>query len=178
MPIRILTAVALLSAGLLSGAFGYGAVNLAPTFDAVPLETRLSFHAELMKMNSPVMQTAMALTALSALALALLHRGRERLLAAGATLLALASFLITRFGNVPINADIKKWAVSSAPADHAEILRRWDLYNDLRTLTAVAAFALLIALALRRRAARPADAGGGADAAAPPERTPGVPAHP
>ncbi|MHA4815523.1 anthrone oxygenase family protein [Streptomyces aculeolatus] len=172
MPIRILTAVALLSAGLLSGAFGYGAVNLAPTFDAVPLETRLSFHAELMKMNSPVMQSAMALTALGALALALLHRGRERLLAAGATLLALASFLITRLGNVPINADIKKWAVSSAPADHAEILRRWDLYNNLRTLTAVAAFALLIVLALRGRA------GGAADAAAPPERVaPGVPAH-
>jgi uncharacterized membrane protein len=127
-----------------------------------------------MKMNSPVMQTAMTLTALSALALALVHRGRERLLAAGAALLALASFLITRFGNVPINSDIKKWAVSSAPADHAEILRRWDLYNNLRTLTAVVAFALLITLALRRRAARPADA---ADAPAPPERTPGVPAH-
>lgn len=130
----MLTAVVLLSAGPLAGAFGYGAVNLGPTFDAVPLETRLSFHAELMKMNSPVMQTAMTLTALSALVLALLHRGRERLLAAGATLLALASFLFTRFGNVPINADIKRWAVPSAPADHAEILRRWDLYNNLRPL--------------------------------------------
>ncbi|MFD7263275.1 hypothetical protein [Streptomyces sp. NPDC059874] len=38
-----------------------------------------------------------------------------------------------------------------APA--AEILRRWELCNVLRTLTALAAFVLLIVLALRGTAA-------------------------
>ncbi|MFF0477623.1 anthrone oxygenase family protein [Streptomyces sp. NPDC004284] len=150
VPVRLAEGAALLSTGLLAGAFGYGAVNLAPTFHAVPLDMRLSFHAELMKMNGITMQTTMAASALSSLALAAMTRGTARRLAGGAGLLAVSSFLITRFGNVPINGRIKRWAVTSAPADHAEILRRWDLFNDLRTLAALCAFALLIALALRR----------------------------
>ncbi|MEU9158872.1 DUF1772 domain-containing protein [Streptomyces sp. NPDC048424] len=151
MRIRVLQALALLATGLLAGAFGYGAANLVPTFNAVPLDMRLSFHAELMKMNGITMQAAMAVSTLSSLALAALTRGRARLIAGTAGLLTLASFLITRLGNVPINGRIKQWALTSAPADHAEILRRWELFNNLRTLTAVTAFALLIALTLSGR---------------------------
>ncbi|RKT05549.1 uncharacterized protein DUF1772 [Streptomyces sp. 3211.6] len=147
--IRLVQGLALLATGLLAGAFGYGAANLVPTFNAVPLDMRLSFHAELMKMNGITMQTAMAASTLSSLALAALTRGRARLIAGSAGLLTLGSFLITRLGNVPINGRIKEWAVTSAPADHAEILRRWELFNNLRTLTALIAFALLIVLALR-----------------------------
>lgn len=51
---------------------------------------------------------------------------------------------------MPINGRIKEWALTSAPAGHAEILRRWELFNNLRTLTALSAFALLIVLALKR----------------------------
>ncbi|MDQ8704931.1 DUF1772 domain-containing protein [Streptomyces sp. LHD-70] len=155
MLIRPLLGLALLSTGTLAGAFGYGAANLVPTFDAVPLAMRLSFHAELMKMNGITMQAAMAVSALSALALAVLGRGTVRRIAAGAGLLALASFLITRLGNVPINGRIKEWAVSAAPADHAAILDRWEAFNYARTGTAFAAFLLLIVLALchRHRAA-------------------------
>ncbi|MET9957349.1 anthrone oxygenase family protein [Streptomyces sp. NPDC006339] len=151
MRIRLLQGLALLATGLLAGAFGYGAANLVPTFNAVPLDLRLTFHAELMKMNGITMQAAMGVSTLSSLTLAALTRGRARLLAATAGLLALASFLITRLGNVPINGRIKEWAVTSAPADHAEILRRWELFNNLRTLAALIAFALLIFLTLRQR---------------------------
>ncbi|HZF91494.1 DUF1772 domain-containing protein [Streptomyces sp.] len=147
---RWVKGIALTATGLLAGAFGYGAVNLAPTFWEVPMDMRLSFHAELMKMNSPVMQTAMVTSMLSSLALAFVTRGRERLLAGGATLLALASFLLTRFGNVPINGRIKEWAVSSPPADHVEILERWDMFNQLRTLSAVLALVLLVITAVGR----------------------------
>ncbi|MFE3824915.1 anthrone oxygenase family protein [Streptomyces sp. NPDC059092] len=140
--------IAVTATGLLTGAFAYGAVNLAPTFWEVPMETRLSFHAELMKMNSPVMLTAMGAAVASSLALTLQTRDRERLLATGATLLTGASFLITRFGNVPINARIKVWATTSAPADAIEILHRWDLFNRMRTGTALAAFVLLVITAV------------------------------
>lgn len=54
-------------------------------------------------------------------------------------------------GTVLVDGRIKQWAVSSPPADHAEILRRWDTFTPLRTTAAVLAFTLLIALALRRR---------------------------
>jgi uncharacterized membrane protein len=97
------------------------------------------------------MQAAMAASALSSLALAGLTHGRARLLAGTAALLALASFLITRFGNVPINGRIKQWAATSAPDDHAEILWRWDFYNNLRTLAALTAFMLLIIHTISKR---------------------------
>ncbi|MEV4501353.1 DUF1772 domain-containing protein [Streptomyces klenkii] len=151
-PVRtqLLLGTALLSTGLLAGAFGYGAANLVPTFNSVPIEMRLDFHTELMKMNGITMQTAMAVSALSTLALAALTRERARLLAATAGLLTVASFLITRFGNVPINGRIKQWAATAPPADHAEILHRWELFNDARTCTAIVAFAVLISVALRQ----------------------------
>ncbi|MFH9968779.1 anthrone oxygenase family protein [Streptomyces mirabilis] len=150
MRTRLLQGLSLLSTGLLAGAFGYGAANLVPTFNAVPLDMRLHFHAELMKMNGITMQGAMAVSALSTLALAALTRGRPRVLAAAAGFLTVASFLITRFGNVPINGRIKQWAATAPSADHASILHRWELFNDARTLTAVVAFALLTFLALRK----------------------------
>ncbi|MGW1769473.1 anthrone oxygenase family protein [Streptomyces sp. NPDC002073] len=150
MLVRLVKGLALLSTGALAGAFGYGAANLVPTFDAVPLEMRLSFHARLMEMNGITMQGAMGLSALSAATLAAMTRGTARWLAGGAGLLVLASFLITRFGNVPINGRIKEWAVTTAPVDHAEILDRWEAFNQARTGTAFAAFALLILLALRQ----------------------------
>ncbi|MGW4700039.1 DUF1772 domain-containing protein [Streptomyces sp. NPDC004285] len=155
MRVRLLLGLSLLSTGLLSGAFGYGAANLVPTFRSVPIEMRLDFHAELMKWNGITVQGAMVVSALSALALAAVTRRRTRALAGTAGALTVSSFLITRFGNVPINGRIKQWAVTAPPADHAEVLRRWELFNDARTLTAVAAFGLLIAVALHRQAHDP-----------------------
>ncbi|KAB2343628.1 DUF1772 domain-containing protein [Actinomadura rudentiformis] len=149
MKTRLIAGLALLSTGLLAGAFGYGATNVAPTFDAVPLEVRLTFHSALMRMNGPVMQTAMALAVLSSLALAVSTRGKPRLLAGAASALAVVSFLVTRFGNVPINQKIKVWAVTAPPPDHAEILQRWEAFNIVRTVTALAAFLLIITLVLR-----------------------------
>lgn len=149
MRTRLLLGLALLSTGLLAGAFGYGAANLVPTFNAVPLDIRLSFHTELMKMNGITMQAAMGVSIVSSLALTAVTRGRTRLLAGGAGLLALTSLLVTRFGNVPINSRIKDWAHGSAPVDHTEILRHWEIFNDIRTAAAVVAFALLIFSALR-----------------------------
>ncbi|MEV2253239.1 DUF1772 domain-containing protein [Streptomyces sp. NPDC050147] len=154
--VRLLLGLALMSTGTLAGAFGYGAANLVPTFNSVPLDMRLSFHAQLMQMNGITMQGAMGTSAISALALAIMTRGTSRRLAAGAGLLAVASFLITRLGNVPINGRIKQWAATSAPADHAEILARWEAFNYARTGAAFLAFALLILLCLRRSGGRTA----------------------
>ncbi|WP_375540101.1 anthrone oxygenase family protein [Nocardia sp. BSTN01] len=53
-------------------------------------------------------------------------------------------FLVTRFGNVPINQQIKRWAVGTPPADYADILRRWELFHFTRTGCAVMAFILVI----------------------------------
>ncbi|MCZ7438749.1 DUF1772 domain-containing protein [Micromonospora sp. WMMC241] len=142
--LRTVRGLALLSSGLLAGALGYGAVNVVQTFKVVPLDVRLTFHSALMRMNGPVVQTTMGLALVGSVALAVLHRGRLRLLAASAGALVLTSFLVTRFGNVPINARIKVWAVSSVPPEHAELLRRWEMFNLVRTVAALAAFVLVV----------------------------------
>ncbi|MEU1144619.1 DUF1772 domain-containing protein [Streptomyces sp. NPDC005863] len=152
--IRPVQGLALMSTGALAGAFGYGAANLVPAFNAVPLDMRLSFHTQLMQMNGITMQGAMGVSALSTLVLAAITRGITRRLAGGAGILVVSSLLITRLGNVPINSRIKQWAATSAPADHAEILARWEMFNYARTGAAFAAFALLILLSLRRSHSR------------------------
>ncbi|SEG94570.1 Uncharacterized membrane protein [Nonomuraea solani] len=149
-PPASLHAFATLVTGLLAGAFGYGAANVVPTFGVVPLEVRLTFHTAMMRVNEPVMQTAMALAILSTIALALTSGGTPRRLAAGAASSALATLLITVFGNIPLHAHIRRWATTTPTAGYEDILRRWETFHTLRTLTALTAFALVI-LATRTR---------------------------
>jgi uncharacterized membrane protein len=141
-------AAALLFPGLLAGAFGYGAVNVLYAFRAVPLDVRFTFHTALMQVNGPVVQSLMGLAVLSTLVPAVRSRGRLRLLAGSASALAIISFLVTRFGNVPINQHIKQWAVGTPPADYAEILHRWEMFHFVRTGCALAAFILAIGFVL------------------------------
>ncbi|MEV6321055.1 DUF1772 domain-containing protein [Nocardia sp. NPDC051787] len=149
-------AFALLFGGLLAGAFGYGAVNVLYAFRRVPLAVRFTFHTALMSVNGLVMQSLMGLTILSTLVLAVRSTGRSRLLAGGAAVLAVAAFLITRLGNVPINQHIKVWAVSGPPADYAEILSRWEAFHFARTACALVAFLLVVLTTLRyAKGARP-----------------------
>jgi uncharacterized membrane protein len=151
--VRYVQAAALLAAGLLAGAFGYGAANVVPTFGAVPLDVRLTFHTAMMKVNEPVMQSAMALAILSSFGLALVSRGLARRLATGAGALMLTSLLVTVFGNVPLHAHIRQWAATSVADGYAEILQRWEIFHTIRTLTALTAFVLIIIIAVSTRPA-------------------------
>ncbi len=151
IPARYVHGAALLATGLLAGAFGYGAANVVPTFRAVPLDVRLTFHTAMMEVNEPIMQSAMALAILTSFGLAAVSRGLPRRLALGAGVFTVASLLVTVLGNVPLHAHIRKWAATSAPADHAGILERWELFHTIRTLTGLAAFALIISIAVVAR---------------------------
>ncbi|MEV0027979.1 DUF1772 domain-containing protein [Nocardia sp. NPDC050793] len=146
MVAKSVRAAALLFPGLLAGAFGYGAVNVLYAFRAVPLDVRFTFHTALMRVNGLVMQSLMGLAAVSALTLAVRSKGRSRWVSSGAGVLVFAAFVVTRFGNVPINQRIKQWAVGTPPSDYAEILRRWELFHFTRTGLALAAFVLLVAV--------------------------------
>ncbi|MEV4499955.1 DUF1772 domain-containing protein [Micromonospora arborensis] len=151
MPRRLAQALALLSTGLLAGAFTYALFSIVPTFKAVPLDVHLQFRTALMHMNGIVMQALMAISLLTCSWLAITLRAPTRWYAVGAGLLALTSLLVTRLGNVPINGRIKTWSASSLPPDHAELLHRWELYHNIRTAAAVAAFVLLIVLVDKTR---------------------------
>ncbi|MET8777866.1 DUF1772 domain-containing protein [Nocardia sp. NPDC004654] len=145
---RLAGACALLSGGLLAGAFGYGAVNVLYAFREVPLDVRFTFHTALMQVNGFVMQSLMGLTIVSCAVLAVRASGRQRWTAGAAAALAFSSFLITRFGNVPINQHIKRWAIEGPPADYAEMLGRWEAFHFARTGCALLAFALIVLLTI------------------------------
>ena len=150
---RVLLGLSLTATGLLAGMFTYGALNVAQAFKAVPLDVRFTYHVALMNINGWVMQTAMGLAVLATLVMALVRRGRVRLLAGVSAGLGVATFGVTRFGNVPINRQIREWVATSLPRDHAQILDRWEMLHYVRTVTAVLMFVavVLIAVSVRRR---------------------------
>lgn len=151
---RLAAGSALLATGVLSGAFFYGWANVTPTFSAVPLDVHLAFRTELMKMNGIVMQALMAAAVAASGWLAISTRGRARTVSIGAVGFALASFLVTRFGNVPINQEMKVWAAGALAPDYLDRLAVWGTFNDIRVATALATFVLVIAAAeLARRPA-------------------------
>ncbi|MFC7446885.1 anthrone oxygenase family protein [Rhodococcus daqingensis] len=152
---RLAMPAALLATGLLAGTFLYGWANVTPTFDAVPIDVHLAFRTELMRMNSIVMQSLMLAAFLTCGWCALALRGPARAATAGGAVLAVATFLVTRFGNVPINQEMKVWAAGALAVDYQDRLAAWDLFNDIRVTTALCAFALVILAAdLVRRTAR------------------------
>jgi uncharacterized membrane protein len=116
----------------------------------------LAYRVELMRLNGIVMQALMGATLGTAALFTIVSRGWARVFAAAGAVLGLVTFLVTRFGNVPINAEIRAWAAGDLAPDHLDRLRVWGLFHDIRVTTAVGAFALLIVAAglTRQRVAR------------------------
>lgn len=154
---RFSAGAAQLATGLLAGAFCYGWANVAPTFDAVPLDVHLAFRTELMKVNGIVMQALMGAAVLTCAWFAVTARGRARTLGIAASVLAVTAFAVTRFGNVPINGEIKRWQAGDLAPDYLDRLRTWDTFNDIRVAAAVAAFVLLLLAVDRARSSDGAD---------------------
>jgi uncharacterized membrane protein len=142
----IVKITALLATGLLAGAFFYGLFNVAATFKEVPLEVHLIYRIQLMKHNSIVMQLLMLLSMLLPLwyAISIKENLQAKTAALFAVTFALASFLITRFGNVPINGLIKTWQINNLPDNWSMLLKRWDMFHMMRTATAFVCFFLMI----------------------------------
>lgn len=150
MKIFIPQLIALLSTGMLAGAFIYGLLNVVPTFYEVPVSVHLAYRRQLMGHNSITMQSLMMAAIIAPLwyaAVAGLSRSAW-LLAIGSGLLALTSLLVTRFGNVPINQLIKNWSPDQLPVNWSATLHTWDNFNLIRTLAALGCFISFIAATL------------------------------
>ncbi len=141
---RTAAGVALLAAGLLAGSMFYGWANVVPAFAAVPLDVHLTFRTELMNHNGVVMQALMAVALGAAVWLVVAGRGRVRRWAVGSAGLTAVTFLVTRFGNVPINGEMRAWAAGDLAVDYQQRLQVWGALNDVRVATSIAAFVLLV----------------------------------
>lgn len=145
--------IALISAGLLAGAFMYGLVNIIPTFYEVPVSVHLQYRIQLIRHNTITMQTLIILSIFAPLWYAGMSRYSPRITvpAVISSLLALTCLLVTRFGNAPINQQIKTWTIGNMPDDWLTILHTWDQYNLVRSLAALGCFLSFIAANLLDR---------------------------
>jgi anthrone oxygenase-like protein len=154
--VRAAAVAALVPAGLLAGALSYGRVNVVPTFDAVPLDVHLTFRVALFAANGVVMPVLMGVGFVAAVWLAVAARGRLRAAAAAAAVLNAVTAAVTRFGNVPVNDEVRAWLATGPAPDLAERLRYWGVLNDVRLATAVAGFVVLVVAVVAVGAPRPA----------------------
>ena len=63
----------------------------------------------------------------------------------------LAVALITVFGNIPLNNQIKTWSISAPPPRWVEVSAQWWQFQTVRTIAAVCGMALLIVAVQTRR---------------------------
>lgn len=63
-------------------------------------------------------------------------------------LFALSALLITLLIEVPMNKKITTWTTESAPSNWKAIRKRWQLYNDIRTLLALLGFLIFTAVSI------------------------------
>ena len=59
-------------------------------------------------------------------------------------ILVIITLLITVLIEVPIDNQIKRWTVSTLPADWKALRSKWQLYHTIRTFTYIASFGLLL----------------------------------
>lgn len=138
--------VAITSTGLLAGAFAYAFFAVVPTFYEVPLEVHFTFRDALMRHNGVYVQIVMALSIPDS-ALVRLHDSRLKWQAFTGNIgvaLAATSFVVTRFGNVPINQMIKTWSAATPPPGYKELLGRWLAFHNIQTVTAVVSFLCVV----------------------------------
>ena len=72
------------------------------------------------------------------------------LLAAGCLCMAIVA-LVTAFGNVPINNQIKLWVPTSPPSNWSALAAEWWWLQSIRTIAAMSGLALVILATLHMR---------------------------
>ena len=78
------------------------------------------------------------------------ERSNFYLLAAGC-FCAVVVALVTAFGNVPINNQIRTWTVASPPPNWSDLAAEWWRFQSVRTIAALGALALVTLAALKSR---------------------------
>jgi len=143
---KLAQALALLATGLLAGVFYYGTFTIIPAFYEVPIEVHLKYRVALMNHNAVYVQLLTVIAILTPVWLAFVYKKSLmiRNYAILAAIAALISILTTRFGNVPINRMMRVWEAGKAPANWHEILDKWNMFNDIRTVFALASFLLVL----------------------------------
>jgi hypothetical protein len=151
----ILESLSLLASGLLAGAFFRGGLGLRPATAELPAAAHILLRQTLIRSLRRVMLPLMlASLGLAGLAAVGSPRRGDRLLRWAGFACAGLPLVITRYGNVPLNKQMLTWSPEAPPSDLTRVVRRWEAFDTLRAIAAVAAFACQVgATAFATRAA-------------------------
>ena len=143
---KLSNALALFTTGLLAGTFFYVKIIILPTFWDVSTNIHLHFRFALMQHHDAVFQTLIALSILSSSWFTWRIRtlGQISVFTGFAVLLGITTYLITYFGNIPINNQLKLWLETSVPENWVSILKSWDFFHTCRTATAIGSFLMIL----------------------------------
>ncbi len=147
--------VALLGSGLVGGIFfafsSFVMTALAKVSDVQGLVAMQSINAVVLNRSFLGSFLGTAVVSLGAILLAVVGWGSPAapFWLGGALMYLLGTFLVTMFGNVPLNQQLEVVSAGSAEAGVVwrRYVRRWTLWNHVRTAAAMAA-ALLFSLGL------------------------------
>ncbi|HTE29955.1 MAG TPA: DUF1772 domain-containing protein [Chryseolinea sp.] len=145
-PVQLARVFSLLLTGFIAGTFFYGTFTVIPTFYEVPPSIHLSFRTALMHHNVVIVMS-LVVSAIAVLVVYSWHMRKvkiARTLCYAALIFTIVSLVITRVGSVPINMEIKTWSPASPPQNWLTILRQWDFYNLIRTITSIGSFVCLL----------------------------------
>jgi len=151
MPRRIILFAALFFVALVAGAafsiwIDYNPAGMSPAFYVEKMQ-----HA--IRVFTVPLPTVVILGVFFTIASAFLARREQPdfylLIAASVCVMAVA--LITAFGNIPINNQIKTWIINSPPPNWTELSQKWWWFQSLRTISAIGGLSFLILAALVRR---------------------------
>jgi hypothetical protein len=98
----------------------------------------------LFEANGTVMPVLMGIGFAASVWLAVAARGRLRAAAGSSAVLTAIVAAVTRFGNVPVNDEVRSWLANGPAPDYVERLQYWGVLNDIRLATALAAFVVLV----------------------------------
>lgn len=144
--IAIARFVAILTTGLIAGILFGDRMGASYVRPSVSVSSFVTFQQVLHTHFVPMMPILMGIAILSSLTCLIQLRSRPRsaefALVALVVLAFISVFALTRAINVPINVELMKWDASSPPANVRDVWARWERAHTIRTVVAVAGFAL------------------------------------
>jgi uncharacterized membrane protein len=145
---EVLSAVAIIVAGLMVGSELAIAVFIHPTLDKLPDDAHLPAASALARVLGTVMPFLYNLTFLLAFAEVVIQwrqSGRLPILVVTSAVLWMLASVYSLIALVPVNNRIKSWEKSTPPPDWKTYRRRWDMHHRWRVVLLTIAFAFLIA---------------------------------
>lgn len=142
MTASVLAALVTVTSGVVAGVLFAVALSVLPALRVMPADRYIYAHKLLGRNWDPTMPVIVLASTVLDIVLAVIGPpGTTALYVIGAVLLLFVS-IVSHWGNVPINRQVKKIDPDSVPPDWSDPRPLWQRFHTLRTSLAVASVAI------------------------------------